>query len=921
MERVFLGWNSHFLNLVTNYLIKNYKKNNFLDLKNVSLVVSGAKIFKRLLEILLLDSEKQGYSLIPPKIYTPYDFFSHVVNFCNNEEFDNDRKIVSDLESTLVFAKAIKINATIVSNSILTNTNFQNDESSLILLADKIYSLYKDISSVNLLFDEIPTKASILEDFSEDNRWNVLNQIYITYKEILNANNLTDIFIERKKFIQNYKDNSVILDSEVLFLNIPDLNKVFCEISKKIKSPIKHLIFASKDYSNYFDEYGNVKVSEWIKSDLNISNKNLLFADNPQELGKIISNLIAKYSKEYSSNDMVIGVTDDSLIPSIKFECENKNIKVVSVRDNDISCTNIHEVIDAIKTYMSSPTYQNFVNLIQKNDILNYIIKNNNSLTINDILISLDKYNDNHLPYYFKKFPTNFLSNSSSESDNVVYNIFNLIQDLIPGFDCKKTIDNWSEDILNLFFKLYDNIEISKTSNEDKVLFTTYNAYKDAIISLSNVAKYFDFEISFSNVLMLLNILVKNTIFGIVLNGNEVEIQGWLEISNDDSNFLILAGLSEGNWPQSINQDEFLPNSLRKVLGLIDNDFRYARDLFMTKAILNSKEQVFFVPLKYNLNSDSINLLSKILLATDYKNQARRLINFYSQTSENNVLNSNNHDDKLEFFVDPKLSNFDINTIPVSAFKVYKNNPYEYYLNYVLKLDDIELNQEEISNIVYGNIYHDILDSFGKSKIKNSNDSNEIFNFLLNTLNKYVYDNFYKDYLPTINIQLESIKSILKYYASWQANWAYEGWEIIKTESNLDNFYLEVEGEKVKITGRIDRMDYNKKLNQWFIMDYKTGMKGVDMSNIYRTRLKTWVDYQMPLYVVYFNKFKKLDNIHFAYVNLYQVDNPKYFQEILIDDEMLDIATNEAIDIIKLIKSGEFWPLSQTALKRLNAFS
>ena len=124
-----------------------------------------------------------------------------------------------------------------------------------------------------MLFDEIPTKASILEDFSEDNRWNVLNQIYITYKEILNANNLTDIFIERKKFIQNYKDNSVILDSEVLFLNIPDLNKVFCEISKKIKSPIKHLIFASEDYSNYFDEYGNVKVSEWIKSDLNISNK------------------------------------------------------------------------------------------------------------------------------------------------------------------------------------------------------------------------------------------------------------------------------------------------------------------------------------------------------------------------------------------------------------------------------------------------------------------------------------------------------------------------------------------------------------------------------------------------------------------------------------------------------------------------
>lgn len=56
-----------------------------------------------------------------------------------------------------------------------------------------------------------------------------------------------------------------------------------------------------------------------------------------------------------------------------------------------------------------------------------------------------------------------------------------------------------------------------------------------------------------------------------------VELLGWLELPLDDTQAAIVTSFNEGFVPTSLNSDLFLPNGLRRRLGLNDNARRYAR--------------------------------------------------------------------------------------------------------------------------------------------------------------------------------------------------------------------------------------------------------------------------------------------------------------------------------------------------------
>lgn len=921
MERVFLGFDDHFLNLVSKYLFSKYKQEGMLNLKNVLVVVTGSKTYKRLTEILLLESEKQNINFIPPSPYTPKGIFEYLINL---KEIDN-KKVASDFQSILIFIKAVKNLGELLKNAPeLVGASFKETDSFYIALAQKIYKIYKDISGANLTFGDVKKQGEVLENFN-DNRWDILEKIYIEYQKILDEYNLTDTYIKRREFLIGTKDSSITLDKDIIFLNTMDLNKVFCDILKKIKTPIQSLIFAPSELSDYFDEYGCVKVNKWIKRQIDINDDNILIADNPNDLAKLTANTIIKYSSKYAANNMVIGCTDDTLIPSIRLGAQEKNINVFSVREREIQNSSNYELIESIKSFVESNTFNNFKELVSKKDILNYLLKNNPTFTKDAILASLDDFETSYLPYYINKDSINHLQ--KTQFDKVIYKIYIDLSTLLEGSRSKRTLQEWSKYILNILLVIYEDKIVSKNSESDKELLTIFNSYKNAIINLNSAINDYDLEFSLQDALSLLNFQVKDTTVGMPLLEDTVEIQGWLEIQNDDSDFLILTGLKEGTWPQSTNQDEFLPNSLRKVLGLIDNDLRYARDLFMTESIINSKKEVFFIPLKYDLQSESENLLSKILLAANSNVQAKRLLSFYDSKESEAISDDELKSKKIvgkvkitdfEFFKEPVISSYDLEKISVSAISLYKSCPYRFYVQNILKLNTVNTDINELDDLMYGTLIHDVLDTFGKSKIKDSKDANEIYDYLIYELKEYVLNNFAKSHLPTIDVQLIGVKDIFRIFSFWQANHASEGWSIYKTEEKFKDYYFLVDGKKVQITGRIDRIDYNSVLDKWLIIDYKTGLTVQDKSKIYKSRKKTWLDYQMPLYLEYFNKVKEKQNVDFAYLNLYQISSPKdYFVEIYASEDELENAILETQDILRNILNGIFWPPSKESLEML----
>ena len=75
-----------------------------------------------------------------------------------------------------------------------------------------------------------------------------------------------------------------------------------------------------------------------------------------------------------------------------------------------------------------------------------------------------------------------------------------------------------------------------------------------------------------------------------LLDPGAMELLGWLELPLDDAPAVIVTGFNEGCVPASLNADVFLPNQLRRALGIEDNDRRYARDAYALSVLAASRK-------------------------------------------------------------------------------------------------------------------------------------------------------------------------------------------------------------------------------------------------------------------------------------------------------------------------------------------
>ncbi len=898
MSRVFLDWCEPILKSASHYIVQKYKNNDILDLREVSIVTAGSKPQKRLVELLLLECERENISFIPPRSVTPKSLIFELIT--------SSKKLLTEFQSFLFFIKALQNKKELVEKEFLKKDYQKSNLSSYISLSRTIYSLYEEISVANISFEDISKKAIELDIFNDGARWEFLQEIYEEYKNLLKEYNASDIFIERQDFLKF--PNNIDDTKDLIFVNVPYLNPIFRDILNNIECRKTFLIFAPENKKEYFDELGTLNFPKWLKESVDIDDDNIFIANNAVSLGNIVKDTLIDLSKNYSAKDIIVAVTDDSLILPIKKEVLKSGINIVSVREKKLSSSSLYKFIDLLKNYVDVPTYENFSNLVRHSDILDYLILKDDTLTTDIILSSLDEYAILHFPYYFKK--ELIIKNESNVKDkNTIENIkkiFNIIEQFFKMNDNEASIGIFLDFILNIIVEIYQNLELSKSNNEDKVLIEVFESYRKIIISLSEKIEGFEINFSFSQVLSLLNSLVLDINIGAISYDETVEIQGWLEVQNDDSSVAILLGLSEGKWPESISQDEFLPNSLRKILGLMDNDKRYVRDLFMLKSIIASRDKVYFVPLKTNLDS-SENLMSKLLLTSDSKTNAKRILKFYDAENyfDEDIENKNND---ISFLLEPKITSYNLERISVSQFKQYHACPYRYYLKYILKLDSIDSLQNELDPLAYGNLFHELFYRFGISKIKDSEDKNEIDNFLLKELSKYIDENFGKDYLPTIDVQLEGVKNMLFNFSSWQSCRKSRGWVIKEVEKSFDDFYMNVNGKNIKITGRIDRIDYNEKEDRYIIYDYKTGSSKYDESAVYGPR-KGWTDWQMPIYLYFLSMKDNLKNVTCAYLNSSSFSNNDYLgDEVNINDESLEEALVSVKEIISNIQNAVFWP-------------
>jgi len=201
----------------------------------------------------------------------------------------------------------------------------------------------------------------------------------------------------------------------------------------------------------------------------------------------------------------------------------------------------------------------------------------------------------------------------------------------------------------------------------------------------------------------------------------------------------------------------------------------------------------------------------------------------------------------------------ELKKISVTAFRDYLACPFRYLLKKVFGMDEINPDKTELTPGDFGNLIHKVLYQLSREEpLVGSTDVEILTAWLHEQVDKYAHQNFGRDLLLPIQIQLDSAKQRLGAYARFHAQSVGEGWQIVHAEKN---FKRTIAG--IQLSGSIDRVDYHPPTNCYRVIDFKTADNAKSPNKTHWGKVrdhhqsfmqfgtdkpKAWTDLQLPLY-------------------------------------------------------------------------
>lgn len=263
----------------------------------------------------------------------------------------------------------------------------------------------------------------------------------------------------------------------------------------------------------------------------------------------------------------------------------------------------------------------------------------------------------------------------------------------------------------------------------------------------------------------------------------------------------------------------------------------------------------------------------------------------------------------------------------ISQLEMYANCPYMYFMSYILGIEEMERDYEEYSFMDMGSLYHEVLKDFYtiySGKLERSIREGVSFDMeeALSSLEDLIRNNSLK-----YNISLEGAKGRLLYESIYLKLSRLLKGDIDRLYSyrmiprNLefdfgydDEFFIEVGGKKVKIRGRIDRMDKSLYEDKYIVYDYKTGSSGISSIR----DMKEARSFQLPVYSM--SQDANIIAAGYQIINNGEMEikiSKKEETNILSNrssgaisneewDELLELSRNHIVELVTRIESGDY---------------
>lgn len=417
-----------------------------------------------------------------------------------------------------------------------------------------------------------------------------------------------------------------------------------------------------------------------------------------------------------------------------------------------------------------------------------------------------------------------------------------------------------------------------------------------------------------------------------------IKTEGWLELAWSPSERIALAGLHEGKVPDSVVGHPFLPDKLRKALGLTSNDDRLARDSWLLYELLASHgEHSIHAYVARTDDKGDICRPSRLLYLCSDTGLPARVSHLFGDIPSTRGPLVKKVDWPLRL---PRAVDAPGHFSP-SAIDTYVKCPLNYLLKYGLRMKPYK-EKSELGADDFGTLVHAALEMYAKDQIDRMDDqftdASEIRSFFTREVFPKIREKF-KGASLNIDLQIQALEGRLDLFAVAQAEWAEQGWRIRMAEKEVPAD-LDIEGLGFRVHGYVDRVDENiniKSGKRWCVIDYKTWDEATLINHVFtsdRTGGKNdeqlafaremgypllknrkgdekqrVLSVQLPVYgmcIAALEPRAGFEEQRFQYLVLGKNEEKVGFREL--QEGFVDVSIKTAKQAVENIKAGIFWP-------------
>ena len=861
MERIFLDWDKPLLQRMADYLIEHHTVDGRLDLRSVTLVLSGRRALIRLEEILATRATEMADSAwYPPEFLT--------LESLPEKFYEQEKPLAPEITRWFAWIEAIrKLNDT--DPALLKNLlpDLPKTFSAWIALGRILARLHYELAAEGIDFKKIAATHDKNGRLGETARWHTLSALQSFYANddpdnpgFLDQHGLWDIqaarlFAIEKQTEAEYKRVTQKLKSDhrqFYLVGLVDMNDLQKRILEKFAPFITAVVFAPKTMASRFDEFGCLRANDWCDAPLEIDEKNINIVWQPENVAGAVLRKIASLEGKYATGEMIIGVPDKQVIPFMQEHLAKAGLPSRLIEGMPIRRTAVFKFLEVLLKFLKSRQFRDYAELVRHPDVVQYVRQTVRKTGVkNDYISQLDDYHNTFLPPSVDGEWKNDAENPwKFETLPLVWKELVQLLDLPLAEKTynKENVEHWLLKIDAALDRLYTKRPNEQTNVAVEIVTRATKELRSLPVGLP--------QHTFVEVLELLLTQIEMEPIVPPELPNAIELIGWLDMAMDDAPVAIVTGVNDGTIPSFVTSDIFLPDTLRKELGVMDNRRRCARDAYALTVLLETRKnsgEVLLVAGRRSTEGDPILPSRFFFMAKDTEKTARRVREFFAEMKPDAAV-------RLKRALQPGCEGkhgFHIPTLPdlpepIESFNVtelskFPRCPYRFYLEQLRRFRTKDDSVEELQTNDFGTLVHRVLQRFGKkeSPVRDSVSPKVIRAFLNARLDEYVEQMFGKSPRATLAIQVERARTRLNAFAEWQADWRGQGYEICDVEFGSDENHPVTMAEK-RLRGRIDRIDRHPTNREVVVIDYKTGK--VDPTTAYHQKNAEWHDFQLPLY-------------------------------------------------------------------------